>query len=287
MPDDSSGALTPFGDLFNYRPPPPPFTPSLRLPSSHPRGVGGSGRTCRGSGDAAAAQSSGADATKGGTSGCRKAAEGAGGGGAAVAVDACCVNSRLGVRNPQGIGKGGDGREGERVEGGVEKEGGEDSVMGAAGGMGGDGCGEERQGGSVGVCGKARAEGGIEVQMAALRVEGEGDRCSEAEACPTVLAEGGEGQGLEAQEVCWPSEEGPAIAEGPEGGGHGNEDDAGLTHGAGSGMGAADLGEGHPESEEEEEEDAEEEEEEDWPGWSGDGVFDEAANAYKLRSRSR
>jgi histone-lysine N-methyltransferase SETD3 len=29
LPFDSAGALTPFGDLHNYRPPPPPFTPAL------------------------------------------------------------------------------------------------------------------------------------------------------------------------------------------------------------------------------------------------------------------
>jgi hypothetical protein len=59
MPGDTAGALTPFGDLFNYRAPPPPFTPRLYLPRARvptrqtPLGGGGSGGGGCGGGDVA------------------------------------------------------------------------------------------------------------------------------------------------------------------------------------------------------------------------------------------
>ncbi|PNH05183.1 Protein SET DOMAIN GROUP 40 [Tetrabaena socialis] len=71
LPWCPAGALTPFGDLHNYQPPPPPYTPSL---GGAPPGVGGAGVGVRGAGGSAG---DAATAVSGGTS------EGAAGGAAA------------------------------------------------------------------------------------------------------------------------------------------------------------------------------------------------------------
>ena len=43
VPFDEAGALTPFGDLHNYAPPPPPYTPSLTAAPRHARDSRGGG----------------------------------------------------------------------------------------------------------------------------------------------------------------------------------------------------------------------------------------------------
>lgn len=46
LPGDPAGALTPFGDLHNYRPPPPPFTPTPEGLLAAARGLAATAAAC-------------------------------------------------------------------------------------------------------------------------------------------------------------------------------------------------------------------------------------------------